>query len=222
MRLERLCVSIILLFTAFIGTNGQELEYKYEVGALLGTSFYLGDANTDKLYKGNNLAGGAMLRYNINPRMALKFNLAAGGISGDLSKSENYTPERKDITPKFNNTVWDLGCQYEISFWGYGTGKGFKGTKRLVPYIQLGAGFTYCNELALNIPFGVGIKYKVAERWNAGLDWTMRFATSDKLDGISDPYRIKSGFMKNKDTYCWTMFYVSYDICPKLRKCNND
>ena len=42
------------------------------------------------------------------------------------------------------------------------------------------------------------------------------------LDGIEDPYKVKSGFLKNKDSYSWTMVYISYDLCPKYRKCNND
>lgn len=222
MRLRHYIISLLVLFSISQSTMGQELEYKYEVGGLLGTSFYLGDANTNKLYKNNNFAGGAMLRYNINPRMSMKFDLEACGISGDVASSGHYIPERKDMSQSFNKTVWDLGCQYEISFWGYGTGKGFKGTKRFTPYLQMGVGFSYSNTLALNFPLGVGVKYKIAERLNLGLDWAMHFATSDKLDGINDPYYIKSGFMKNKDTYCTTQIYLSYDICPKLRKCNND
>jgi hypothetical protein len=50
----------------------------------------------------------------------------------------------------------------------------------------------------------------------------MRFSLSDKLDGIPDPYSIAGGFLKNKDSYCFTMFYISYDLCPKYRKCNNE
>lgn len=222
MRLKNHIISAICFLAISTSTMAQELEYKYEIGGLVGTGFYLGDANTDKLYKNNHLAGGAMLRYNMNPRMSLKFDLFASGISGDVKSSGNYIPERNGISQSFKSTVWDLGCQYEISFWGYGTGKGFKGTKRFTPYLQMGLGFTYCNELCLNIPLGVGVKYKIADRVNIGLDWAMHFATSDKLDGINDPYYIKSGFMKNKDTYCSTMLYLTYDICPKLRKCNND
>ena len=86
----------------------------------------------------------------------------------------------------------------------------------------MGLGFTYCNSLAFNLPVGVGVKYKLAERLNLGIDWAMHFATSDNLDGITDPYKIKSGFLKNKDPYCTTQIFLSYDICPKLRKCNND
>ena len=36
------------------------------------------------------------------------------------------------------------------------------------------------------------------------------------------PYGIKSVGLKNKDCYSFTMVYVSYDICPKYRRCNND
>jgi hypothetical protein len=73
----------------------------------------------------------------------------------------------------------------------------------------------------MNIPIGFGLRYKLKERLNVGLDWTMRFSMSDKLDGISDPYSIPGGFMKNKDSYSFTMLYISYDLFPKYRKCNN-
>ncbi len=216
--------SLCMAMTSLLGSyaDAQELEYKYEIGGMLGTSFYLGDTNTNSLYKNNGLAGGAMMRYNINPRMSLKFNLTANKISGGTEGASTYIPTSDGEKIDFNNVVYDLGCQYEISFWGYGMGKGYKGTRRLAPYIHLGLGFSCADNVAMNIPVGIGVKYKVAERVNIGLDWAMHFSLTDKLDGIEDPYAIKSGFLKNKDTYCATMFYVSYDICPKLRKCNND
>ena len=114
-----------------------------------------------------------------------------------------------------------MSCLYELHFWGYGTGTAtYKGHKRWVPYIQLGIGGTYCGDVfTMNLPVGFGIKYKLKDRWNVGFDCSVHFTLSDKLDGIEDPYSIKSGFLKNKDSYCLTTFYVSYDLCPKLRKC---
>ncbi len=188
-----------------------------------GAGFYMGDANLNGFYKNVTPAGGLMGRYNINPRMSLKFDLGYGSVKGDATKGDNKFPAIEGQKWKFDNSVIDLGCQYEISFWGYGTGTGYKGHKRLTPYIQLGLGFTYGGDaLTMNIPVGFGVKYKLKERWNVGADWTMRFSMSDKLDGISDPYKIQSGFLKNKDSYSWTMVYISYDLCPKYRKCNND
>lgn len=203
-------------------TNAQELEYALELGGMAGGSFYMGDANYDKWYK--NLGGtfGAIARWNINPRMALKFNATYAGIKGDTNGLDNKFPPLEKTT--FSEGLVDVGCQYELHFWGFGTGAAtYKGNKRWTPYLQMGIGGTYCADtFTLNIPVGFGIKYKLKERWNVGFDWTMRFTLSDKLDGIEDPYTIKSGFLKNKDCYCLTTFYVAYDLCPKLRKCPSD
>ena len=94
--------------------------------------------------------------------------------------------------------------------------------QKILDYIQFGLGGLVANStFSLCVPIGFGIKYKVAPRLNIGLDWTVRLSMTDRIDGIEDPFRIKSGFMKNKDAYCWTMIYLSYDFMPRLRKCNN-
>ncbi|MCR4769852.1 MAG: DUF6089 family protein [Bacteroidaceae bacterium] len=204
--------------------HAQELEYKYELGAMLGTGFYLGDANYSSLYKNSNMAVSLLGRYNLNPRMALKADLAYTTISGNAANLANKYPDIEGQKWDFSNGLIDASCMYEINFWGYGTGRSYKGTHRLVPYIAAGLGFTYAGEdvFTANIPIGFGVKFKVRDRLNLGLDWAMHFSLSDKLDGISEPYSIKSGFLKNKDSYCTTMLYLSYDLCPKYRKCNND
>lgn len=215
--------TLILALAFALGIQAQELEYKMELGAMGGMGFYMGDANLNGFYQNVTLAGGAMGRYNINPRMSLKFDVAYGSVKGDATKKKNYFPNVDGQKWAFNNSIVDIGCQYELSFWGYGTGTGYKGHKRLTPYIQFGFGFTAAkNVFTGNIPMGFGIKYKLKDRVNVGLDWSMRFSMSDKLDGINDPYKIQSGFLKNKDSYSWTMVYLSYDLCPKYRKCNND
>jgi hypothetical protein len=221
-RLYTVIVAMLISCSAALKAGAQDLEYAVELGAMGGPAFYMGDAKLNGFYQNVTMAGGAMGRYNINPRMALKFDAGFGSIKGDATKEDNKFPATKGQEWSFNHSLVDVGCQYELNFWGYGTGNGYKGHKRLVPYIQMGLGFTYCNDdLTMNIPLGFGIKYKLKKRLNVGLDWTMRLSMSDKLDGIEDPYRIKSGFMKNKDSYSWTMFYISYDLCPKYRKCNN-
>lgn len=199
-----------------------ELEYKMEIGVMGGTSSYVGDAVESGLYKNMCGSGAIIARYNLNPRMALKFNLSYSGIKGDGSSIANQYPKYTADQLRFNKGVFDLGCQYEINFWAYGTGKSYKNTKRLTPYLQMGLGLATANKaVGLVIPIGFGIRYKLLDRLNIGLDWAVRFSTSDKFDGIEDPYRIKSGFLKNKDTYCNTMLYITYDFFPKLRKCNN-
>ena len=221
-----------LLFVATRATlHAQDLEYKMEVGGMLGASCYLGDANYTELFKDISAMGGALVRYNINPRMAVKGNLAIGGISGTTKESEYKLPGGQDID--FSRTLYDLGAQFEYNFFAYGNGGGYKRLHRFTPYIFMGMGFTFApepvdNVFTVNFPIGLGVKYKVAPRLNAGCELSFRFSMSDRLDvsertspTLNDPLGIKSSGIKNKDSYSFFALFLTYDLMPKYRKCNN-
>jgi hypothetical protein len=228
----------VLKFLLFVGLLAapaalcaQDLEYKMELGGALGGSFYLGDANYSGLFKDLCAMGGVVARYNLNPRMAVKGNLVAAGISGTTKGSEYHIPGGEGI--EFSRTLYDLGAQFECHFFAYGDGSGYKTTKRLAPYIFAGAGMTYAPKPAdhvftLNLPVGLGLKYKIAPRLNLGCELSFRFTLSDKLDVtretapiLDDPYGIEGGGFKNKDSYSFLTLSVTYDLSPKYRKCNN-
>ena len=223
--------AVLLLLLSVCGISAQELEYNMELGGMIGGSFYMGDANNTTPFKDMAMMGGVLARYNINPRMALKGDLAMGRIKGTTEGLDNKFPNGAHSI--FSRSVFELGAQFEYNFFAYGTGAGYKGSRRLAPYILGGLGLTYAPKpanhvIAMNIPLGVGVKYKAAERLNVGAEWTMRFTTSDRLDvssnsglSLDDPYGIKGKGLKNKDCYSWLMVYVSYDMFPKYRKCNN-
>ena len=223
--------AVFLLLSSACMASAQELEYKMELGGMAGGSFYMGDANNTALLGNGSLAGGLLARYNINQRMAVKGTFAVGHLSGSTEGQDNKFPNGTHCT--FDRNVYELGAQYECHFFGYGTGVGYKGSRRWVPYLSGGVGLTYAPKpanhvFALNIPLGVGVKYKFAERINMGVEWAMRFTTSDRLDVTSteglvldDPYGIDGKGFKNKDCYSLLMLYVSYDLFPKYRKCNN-
>ena len=156
---------------------------------------------------------------------------AVGRLSGTTVGKDNKFPNGAHST--FIRNVYELGAQYECHFFAYGTGKGYKDSRRIAPYLLGGVGMTYAPKpadhvFALSIPLGFGVKYKFAERVNVGAEWAMRFTTSDRLDvtsttglSLNDPYGIESKGFKNKDCYSLLMLYVSYDMFPKYRKCNN-
>jgi hypothetical protein len=51
----------------------------------------------------------------------------------------------------------------------------------------------------------------------------IHFTGSDKLDGVTDPYGIKSsGLFKNTDSYSTLLVTLSYDIWAKCKTCHND
>lgn len=228
-----------LIRSLFVGTmmlhlastvRADNLEYRYEVGVMVGGSSYYGDANYSSLMKNMNIMGGIVGRYNINPRLAVKANLAVARISGSTADFDNRFPGG-DVD--FSRTLYDLGAQFECHFFAYGDGSGYKRTHRLAPYIFAGAGMTFAPEPAenvftMNLPVGLGVKYKIAPRINLGCELSFRFTLSDDLDVtketapvLSDPYGIKSSGFKNKDSYSFLSISVTYDLSPKYRKCNN-
>ena len=223
--------AVLLLLTTVHVVSAQELEYNMELGGMMGGCFYMGDANYTTPFKDVSMAGGILARYNINPRMAVKGDLAVGRIKGSTKEMENKFPNGEHST--FSRNVYELGAQFECNLFAYGTGAGYKDSRRLAPYMLAGIGMTYAPKpanhvVAMNIPLGLGVKYKLAERLNVGAEWSMRFTTSDKLDvtskdglQLNDPYGIDGKGLKNKDSYSWLMLYVSYDMFPKYRKCNN-
>ncbi|MDE6832005.1 MAG: hypothetical protein K2J07_04665, partial [Muribaculaceae bacterium] len=91
------------------------------------------------------------------------------------------------------------------------------------PYITvgLGAAVATCegqSHFAFVIPMGVGVKYKLRQRLNLALEFTMTKAFSDRLDGdIRDLYQVRSSFLKNTDWYSRLALSLTYEFgyrCP--------
>ena len=151
------------------GLSAQELlEYRWDVGGGLGMCYYLGDVNSTP-FSGGSVMGGFTLRRNFNPRMALKLNLAYGRYGG--TSKGYFLPEGPSLPDRaddiaFKGNVVDIGAQFELNFWGYGLGPGYKKLSRITPYAILGVGTTVgivegANSFGINFPLGAGIKYKV-------------------------------------------------------------
>lgn len=232
---------VCLLSLTAQAQDDDDLEYKMDFGAGLGTCFYMGDAN-DVPFAHMSIMTGLTVRRILNQRMAVKANLAYGNVRGNsdgyfipTDAGSQTAAGGVPTSVSFSRGVVDLGAQFEMNFWGFGMGKSYKGDKRCTPYILAGLGMTLAvgggvsANPALNIPVGVGVKYKIKPRLNVGAEWTFRFTTTDRLDVSKDmtqldmPYAVNSpGFsFKNKDCYSFLMFFITYDMCPKLRKCNN-
>ncbi len=202
-------------------------EYKMEIGAGLGMTSYVGDFNSS-IVKDIQPSASIVLRRIFNPYMGLKLNMLYGKMKGSSSDVDTYYPDYVSTPYEFDNDLIDLSLTYEYNFFPYGTGMDYRGAKRFTPFIFLGLGGTYVktedkSAFAVNFPIGVGVKYKIAKRLNLTLEWAMHFSTSDKLDGVQDPYKIKStGMFKNKDAYSTLQIMVTYSFMPKCTTCNKD
>lgn len=224
----RMWIAMLLLLLMVQGAKAQEDDmYKMEIGAGVGLVTYEGDYNGNIL-KDMQPSASIVLRRVFNPYMGLKLNLLYGKLKGSSKDLKTYYPDNQTEVYNFSNPMLDLSLTYEYNFWPYGTGRDYRGAQRLTPFIFLGIGATYAKTdqksvFTGNFPLGVGVKYKIGKRLNLGLEWAMHFSLSDDLDGVKDPYKIKSsGIFKNTDCYSALQLTLTYSFMQKCRTCNSD
>lgn len=219
---------LLTMLATMLGMKAQtDDEYLMEVGGGLGIMGYLGDYN-NMLTRDLQPMMTVFVRRNLNAYMALRLDASIGTLKGNERDVRTIYPSLSASPYHFSNKLTYVSLMYEYNFWPYGTGKDYYGAKRLTPFLFVGVGGTYAsgdgtNVFTANIPIGVGLKYKIGTRVNAGIAWAMHFAMSDKLDGRKDPYGItSSGIFKNKDCYSALQLTLSYSFMPKCTTCNKD
>ena len=200
-------------------------DYRFDIGGGLGMTGYLGDANTSNLFKHPGWDVELLFRYILNPRFAFKTNFYTGSLKGNSADMTNVLPDMK--TFEFSTSFYEIGEMVEFNFFNYGMGRKYQKLSRLSPYITAGLGFTLAktdgkSNFTVNIPFGVGLKFKVNKRLNLGFEFLMKKTLSDKMDGenLSDPYQIKHSFMKNTDWYSTMTFTISYEFSRRCAECH--
>lgn len=222
-------ILLIAFFTLVsLGAKAQdEYEYKMEIGVGAGMVSYEGDFN-GSIVKNMQPSASLILRRIFNPYMGVKLDVMYGKLKGSSADVKTYYPGYDDNPIEFSNTLLDAGLTFEYNFWPYGTGREYRGAKRLTPFVFLGIGATCVtgggeNAFTANVPIGLGVKYKIGKRLNLGLEWAMHFSLSDKLDGVEDPYGIESsGVFKNTDCYSALKLTLTYSFMPKCKICNKD
>ena len=213
------------LFSTTTTTSAQEEpEYRMEIGAGVGVVNYLGDYN-GSLIKNIQPMGGLVAKYKMNPRMAWAASLSYGQLKGKRDGADTWYPEGGP--QDFKTSLTDFSARFEYNFWAFGTGREYHGAKPLTPFISLGCGLAFAKAdeavVALQLPIGFGMKYKLANRLNLTAEWLMHISGSDKLDGVKDPYGIKSrDLFKNTDCYSTLQLTLTYEFMEKCKVCHND
>lgn len=220
-------LAIILFVACSAGVRAQTDDlYRMEIGAGIGMVSYEGDFN-GSIFKNSQPAASFVLRRIFNPFIGLRLTATYGKLKGSSDDVETYYPDHQEQTYDFNRTLVDASLTFEYNFWPYGTGRDYRGAKRLTPFIFGGIGATSVSGegksvFTANIPLGLGVKYKIGPRLNLGVEWAMHFSLSDELDGVKDPYGVKSsGAFKNTDCYSALQVTLTYSFMAKCRTCHN-
>lgn len=178
-------IRLFALFTVYLlnfNASAQE-QYKAEIGVLGGEAFYLGDAS-NQLFKNMQVTYGGFFRYKLNPRVSLKIDLASTSINGIfISNSTTYN---------LNKSINVGEIVGEFNFFDYSKNKNNRFSQNFTPYIFAGVGGLtgmYSKQAVpeICIPFGVGLKLKIAERWNLHAQWSSKLLMDDNLEEKINP-----------------------------------
>lgn len=226
--MRKLLLMLMVLLPAARMSAQDDPQYRMEIGAGVGTVSYEGDFNGNVL-KNMQPMFSALWRYNFDPYKDLRLSATYGKLKGSSKDVDTYYPDYATEEYSFNRNLLDVSLVFEYNFWPYGTGRDYRGAKRLTPYIYGGIGATSASGggsksvFTANVPIGLGVKYKLNERMNLGLDWGIHFSLSDELDGVKDPYQVKSsGMFKNADCYSMLQLTLTYSFKAKCRTCNKE
>ena len=217
-----------------IGASAQSAPYKYDIGLELGMSGYIGDANGSNIFRKPGFDE-LSFRYIGDSRWAVRGVFSTFGLSGDTSGMKNVLPEVIDPDTglsvpaeySFSSQIYELSVRGEFNFFAYGIGETYKRLRRWSPYITVGvgvglastAGRTY---VAPTIPMGLGIRYKLRERWNLAVEFTMTKSFNDHFDSetLADLNQIKTAFYKNTDWYSRLTIGISYEFGKRCETCH--
>lgn len=223
---RRLIHILILAIASAFGANAQQAPYKFDLGAGLGMSGYIGDACSTPLFKhpGFTFEGG--MRYLANVRWAFRGALGVTSLSGSTKDINSFIPG-VDAPIDFKSMVYSLSARAEFNFLPYGIGETYKKLSRISPYLMLGVGISMASSggntaVAPTLPMGFGVKYKLKQRLNLIAEFSMTKVFSDKVDGplLNDLTGIKTNFFKDTDWFSRITVGITYEFGERCEKCN--
>jgi len=179
-----------VLLIICIGFFSTLLGQEYEIGVSVGGTNYVGDIGRTNYIYPNKLAGNVVLKYNYNPRIALKATFSYLPITG--KDAEAATDFRQKRGLRFSNTINELALGLEFNFYEYELSSE---DKSWTPYILAElAVFNYSvlkeetleSKTAFAIPIGIGLKSKLFGNFAFSLDTKFRYSFQDDLDFVSE------------------------------------
>jgi len=203
-RILFLIVSTFSLFSA-------KAQDSFDIGMFAGAGFYMGDVSK-KFFNNSNFATGALMRLNIANRYAVRANVTKLQLKGsDLEFESLYQQARMQV---FSTNVIDFNAQFEFYYLDYSP---YDDHYNFTPYISAGLGATHFSTdnnisgYALNIPFGMGFRFRVSKYLSAGAQWEFKKTFTDKLDGLDQAsFRGGSLFADKQNTFISDNDWYSY------------
>lgn len=207
---KKLVLSLLVALFATNYSSAQDAEF----GLMVGGTYYIGDINPKKHFYNTQIAGAMLLRYNFNPRVALRANIMLGSV--EAADTDSDVPAQKNRNLAFKSNLLEFGGLLEINFYEYRLGD-FE--TPFTPYVFFGLSVFKFNPTAelknntielqplgtegqgtslseqdkynltqLALPFGGGFKINLTPKIGLNIEYGFRKTFTDYLDDVSTTY----------------------------------
>ncbi|OFX59329.1 MAG: hypothetical protein A2046_12985 [Bacteroidetes bacterium GWA2_30_7] len=216
-------VLYLILYIYLINLSLSFAQRKVDLGILAGVNYYQGEFNQSIPFYSPNFAAGILFRYNIDSRYAIRMSINMGALSGSDSKSTSNYQNKRNLS--FSTSLIDYTLQGEFNFFEF-VPEDEK--KRITPYVAAGFTFFIANNVPkpyqVAIPFGLGYKYYINQKFSIGAEWKYYKTFTDYIDLVSgnktnnnEPNYLNKqiGNSHQKDWYSLASIFFTYKIKTK-------
>ena len=227
---------IIILFSSYF-SFGQIHEF----GVFLGGSNAIADVGSEVYVKPNNIAVGAIYKWNRSARHSYRVSMIYSSITGDDSKSSESRRKKRDFS--FKNEVKEITAGMEFTFWNFDLHDQHSYAIKTTPYLFTGLSYFNYDALALNsdsvieeynshsslaIPMVFGVKSAITKQLILAIEIGARYTFTDNLDG-SNPVKekesiesLKFGNINSNDWYVFSGVTLTYTFGKNPCFCNTN
>lgn len=212
-----------VLFTAIVFITMTSKAQINEVGLFVGGSNYIGDIGPEYYINPNNLMGGVIYKWNMNPRIALRGTFTMTDISSDDADATNKA--RIDRGMRFTNSIKELAIGVEFNYFEYNLDD-YRKTKTPYLLVEFAAfnynvvsdktvppPYEYESKTAFAIPFGIGYKTKLVYDFAIALEIRARYTFVDDIDYNNQKIdSLKFGNPDSNDWYVLTGISLVYSF----------
>lgn len=203
----------IILFTAIVFITMTSKAQINEVGLFVGGSNYIGDIGPEYYINPNNLMAGAIYKWNMNPRIAIRGTFTYAEISSDDADATNKARFNRGM--RFTNSLKELAVGVEFNYFEYNLNDD---SKSRTPYLLVefaafnynavrsetppgSLQYNYESKTAYAIPFGIGYKTRLINDFAIALEIRARYTFVDDIDYNNQ--KINSLKFGNPDSNDW-------------------
>jgi len=199
---------VLLLLSVTMTVRAEEQPYLCEMGLQAGYAYYVGDAEPH-IFASPGVTVGLHYRYKFTKRWAIQAKVSWKQISGYNSL---WQARNKETDTRWTNDMINIDVIAEFNFLRFGASNEYdRRIKPYTPYIFLGVGGAFygldgtplfnsnwlanvkngsdykkvhtTGGMAFYIPFGIGFKWKFADRFGLNIAWQHNLYIADDIEG---------------------------------------